>query len=41
MYAVFADSATAGSLGGLYLASRFIYPWVYMVLGSFGFKFEF
>lgn len=40
MYTFFADSATGGALGALYLVSRVLYPVYYMVLGKFTFWFE-
>ena len=40
LYALFADSASAGTLGALYLASRFLYPLFYCWIGRFTFGFE-
>ena len=40
LYALFADSASAGTLGALYLFSRVLYPLVYCWIGRFTFGFE-
>ena len=40
LYALFADSASAGTLGALYLASRALYPLFYCWIGRFTFGFE-
>ena len=37
---MFADSASAGTLGALYLASRLLYPLFYCWIGRFTFGFE-
>ena len=40
LYALFADSASAGTLGALYVASRAFYPLVWCWIGRFTFGFE-
>ena len=40
LYALFADSASAGTLGALYLASRALYPLFYCWISRFTFGFE-
>lgn len=40
-YTMFCDASTAGVLGCCYVVQRLIYPWVYMVQGSFTMKFEY